>query len=655
MIKRKLLFVLVILILTFFFFWDNDSNGNLKDNYYQTINYDILSNVSLEDDEYSWSHFIETQDKVDKDIDKIVDDILNGENKYLDSAQVEVINDIYSKTIDVDRRNNEGIKALVPYINRVWNVSTVEELIDSIVIIEQELGLDILTNIEVMADYKDNDNNIVYFTPVTFAFGVNSDYIINEDYMTYKAYIKRACVRLWRAYGKDAKESREIVNRVFSFYEKIAGNSKSISELENIINYYNLISEDDFYNIFTNINNDYLLSKGIDSRNIYSIVDRDQYQYLNNSLSIDNLQVWKELIVTKILSSYASYGSLEYVLIVEDLNEALLGKLEDNSDKRRAIDLVKELFSSELDYIYDKEFLIESQKQEIEDMFLELKDVYKERLRNNKWLSKSAKDTAILKLDMMDIIIGYDNSISKYNVSNDLSVSDSGLIEDIIDIQQNLWDKELELLDNDGKIDLVSQSVVNAYYQPLDNSIIIPVSFLSLIDEDGNYYNKLGTMGMILAHEITHAFDCNGAQFDENGNLNNWWDNQDVKNFNLLKDKVSNYYNKYEVLDGKYINGEKTVNENIADLGALSCISEVALNKDASDDEIREMFSSFASIWSSYESKEYMELLLLQDVHSPNEFRVNAVLSSNDLFYRVYDIYPWNNMWISRDNRVSVW
>ena len=137
--------------------------------------------------------------------------------------------------------------------------------------------------------------------------------------------------------------------------------------------------------------------------------------------------------------------------------------------------------------------------------------------------------------------------------------------------------------------------------------------------------------------------------------MNNWWSDEDREVFKRLSDEVVDYYSSFEVIEGKHINGEKTVNENIADLGALACIVEIAKDNDASHDEFKKMFEAFASVWASRESEEYMELLLLQDVHAPNEFRVNAVLSSIEEFYQVYYIYPLNDMWISKNDRVMVW
>ena len=160
---------------------------------------------------------------------------------------------------------------------------------------------------------------------------------------------------------------------------------------------------------------------------------------------------------------------------------------------------------------------------------------------------------------------------------------------------------------------------------------------------------------MIIAHEVTHAFDANGSKFDELGNLANWWTDEDRSNYEKIQKEVIDYYNKYEVISGNYINGELTISENIADLGAVSCISGIAKEKKASSQEIRSMYASFASLWAEKSREEYTKLLLLIDTHAPNKYRVNATLSSTDLFYEVYNVSKDNEMYIPEDERLRVW
>ena len=201
---------------------------------------------------------------------------------------------------------------------------------------------------------------------------------------------------------------------------------------------------------------------------------------------------------------------------------------------------------------------------------------------------------------------------------------------------------------------MMSPLTVNAYYNPQENSINFPIALLDYkyYNENNSYYQNLGSFGSIIAHEITHAFDNNGALFDEKGNMNNWWQEEDFKNFEKLQEEVINYYNEYKV-NNKAVNGKQTVSENIADLGGVSCIVSIAKNKGASDEEYKELFESYAKIWASKSTEEYTKLLLIMDTHSPDKIRVNAVLSSTDEFYSIFNIHKSDEMY--KEKKVKVW
>ena len=159
---------------------------------------------------------------------------------------------------------------------------------------------------------------------------------------------------------------------------------------------------------------------------------------------------------------------------------------------------------------------------------------------------------------------------------------------------------------------------------------------------------------MIIAHEITHAFDNNGALFDEKGNMNNWWKDEDYSNFENLQNDVIEYYNGYKI-EGKSVNGKQTVSENIADLGAVSCIVDVAKQKGATNENLKELFEAYSNIWASEATEEYLKTLMIMDTHSPNKIRVNAVLSSIDEFYEVYEIDEDSEMYVIPEERIKVW
>ena len=289
--KKRLLLLVVIAMLVGCFGVYEYRDYNFKSDYYEAVNKDILRVNHLEDGEYAWSHFTEAQEESDKRIEKIVSDIVSGDVSELEQQSASNIRNTYRKAIDMQSRNEEGLRELEGVIDKVWNSQSILELVDAIMVVEDEFGVDILTNVVVQADYVDNEKNIIYFYPVTFAFGASSDYIVQEDYMTYKAYLRRACVQLWKVYGYDTNQARSVVDRVFSFYEEVGKRSKLARDLESVSSYYQIYSRDDFLKGYRNIRGEeYLKRKGILEEENYSIVDFLQYQYLNDSLIEENLE-----------------------------------------------------------------------------------------------------------------------------------------------------------------------------------------------------------------------------------------------------------------------------------------------------------------------------------------------------------------------------
>ena len=259
-------------------------------------------------------------------------------------------------------------------------------------------------------------------------------------------------------------------------------------------------------------------------------------------------------------------------------------------------------------------------------------------------------EKAILKLDNIKINIGGNyEDITTYNFNRN-----SSLLDNILLVNKVESNKLLVKLHNNDVISVISPTLVNAYYNPLDNSINFPASLKELYKDSDNYYELLGSMGFIIAHEITHAFDNNGSKFDEVGNRVDWWSSNDYSKFLELQDDIINHYSNYEVL-GISLDGKKTVGENIADLGAMNAIVSVGKSKGATNEELKTLFSSYASLWASEYIESYEKLLLLSDTHSPNKIRVNAVLSNCDTFYEVYKLNDKDLMYIATDNRVGIW
>lgn len=647
--KKIIFLILLILVGCFYFYSDNRGIAN---DFYEQVNREFLNKNYLGDDEYIYNTFTLAQEESNKVRDAIIKDVINGDVS-IDNEVSKNINFLYNNVLDINERNSVSINPLSKYIELVMGSKNISELIRNSVVVENQLGVDIFTRVVVDKDFKDNSKIQVYLYPVTFAFGTVADYYVDEDYITYMAYIKRAIIQLLMEYGYNKKEARMVSSEIISFYKDIGSNSKLSNSYEDVTSYYNVVDSsylNSVYNVFDVTW--YLNERGI-NEDKYSLVDEGQYKKINEYLSDEYLMIWKKVILVEILSSYASYVDEDYYNIVNELNNKITGTDVEVDYKEDAVSLVGNVFSDEIDKLYDEKVITDLDKEYLKELFSDIKNYFGKMLNDNTWLSEDTKKLALVKLDKMKVYVGLDGYNN--NLSQNIVVSGDSLVENVISINKSNYDLSLKRLEEEIDVRELGMSEVNAYYSPLDNAVYIPSSVMFLMKSDASYYEKLGTIGMVIAHEVTHGFDYNGSLFDSDGNLNNWWSDADRENYTKLKDKVSDYYSKIEVLDGKYIDGDKTVNENIADMGALKVISGVAVENGASMDDLKEMYSSFASFWKCQVNDEYAKLLLLNDSHSPNKYRVNAVLSLTDNFYDVYNIYPWNDMYVFSKKRVSVW
>ena len=239
--------------------------------------------------------------------------------------------------------------------------------------------------------------------------------------------------------------------------------------------------------------------------------------------------------------------------------------------------------------------------------------------------------------------------------------SDNSYISNVINMQQNLKKEEMRQYKKDNifyNTEFGDQLVVNAFYAMNNNSINLLLGYIYSLTEsfdfgqdnlEQNYYKILGSVGATIGHELTHALDTTGSKFDEYGNYINWWTKEDEYNFNTLTSRVVKHYEKYE----QY--GDTTIGENIADLGGLAIILQIAEAKNATEENYKDLFEAYAKDYASQSTSIFKEYQLKEDVHSPDKNRVNAVLSTLDKFYEVYNIKDTDKMYVTQEDRVTVW
>ncbi|MBU5457502.1 M13 family metallopeptidase [Oscillibacter sp. MSJ-31] len=320
---------------------------------------------------------------------------------------------------------------------------------------------------------------------------------------------------------------------------------------------------------------------------------------------------------------------------------------------------VQALLADYLSRTYVDEYFSAKAKSDVEEMIGEFIAIYKERILAQDWMSAETKAKAVKKLDTMGVKVGYPDSWeSCLDRAEIKSPAEGGsFFSNVIAIQMAMKQDVLAHQNDapDKSEWIMTPFTVNACYNPSANDITFPAAILQspLYDVNASREENLGGIGYIIAHEITHAFDNNGAKFDENGSAADWWTAEDYAAFQQKCQAVAEWYDGQEAYPGIACSGALTISENVADLGAAKCI--VAAAKKLDHPDLDKLFRAVANTWASTTSRQMREYLAVTDVHAPDKLRCNRVLQTLPEFYTTYGIRPGDGMWTAPETRVSVW
>lgn len=637
--KKYILYaiIFVIAILAAFIYL----NKNYIDNYYEYINKE-----TIKDKEDGWSYIDDINKEISNDANNIVKEIINNPT----TNEEKNIKEFYNEYLNIEFRNKNGLKDLELYIDKINKTTNINDFITEAIKLEKELSIELLMSKSIMKDFK-TGKNILYITPIPMDYGYSSDYYSNETLTTVKNNFKLYNNKLLREYGYTAGEALDITNQIDDFYTNLANNSLKQDDLLNTEKYYNIIDKSALSKIYTNLDiNKYFNELGLSKIGKLSLVDEKSYQELNKYLTNSNLSLWKNIATIKILQTYAEYTTENYETIFTKLNKNLLGK--EYTREETAYDLIKQIYPNEISKNYNNKYLSDDTKNYISNLTNEIIKEYEDMI-NTSWMDNETKSKAVTKLNNIKINIGtnYIKDLSSYYDFN----SNISLVKNIINLNKVVRAASYEMLNTTTTTNALPDYTFNAYYDVTSNSINILTGSTKVIKDINNKYENLGSIGFIIAHEISHAFDNNGSKFDENGLLSNWYTTSSQEKYQEIQNKVIDYYNNYEIIHNVSNNGTRTIGENIADLGAMECITNILIKNNANKKDYQTTYESFAKVWANNYSKSTKVLQSLIDTHSPNEIRVNGVLSSTKKFYETYKIDSKDLMYIEPEKRVNIW
>lgn len=631
------------------------NNELIKDDLYEAVNGEWLKTAKIPDDKPATGGFNDLVDEIDKQLMDDFDAYAAGKEKSDDSRFNEMIK-LYRLAKKFDWRKKVGPQPLKRMLASVENLNSYEDY-------QSQwknwilAGMPSPISFDIDADMK---NATVY------ALFASSPSLILPDKSYYEAEKKAQhdqLLQLWSSMvealmdklGYSKEEAKKIIDDAIKFDALLAPNVKSAEEAADYSKMYNPQTVAELASATDQLDIAAIIKQLVGKEPEKVIVTEPEYFKALNKILQDNFELFKNWALIRVIRENASYLDDEMREINGRYGRALSGSKKPVSQRKFAFYLARDMFSQVAGDYYGKKYFGPQAKADVHHMVEQMIKVYKGRLTNNQWLSKDTRDKAILKLDKLGIQVGYPDKIpalyDQFKVDEEESLI-ANLNQLTVTANKELfsrWNKPVDRMRWE-----MSAATVNAYYHPFKNIIVFPAAilqapFYSLKQSSSQNY---GGIGAVIAHEISHAFDNNGSLFDEFGNLNNWWTDEDSAHFKQLAQKMIEEFDGIPFA-GQKVNGKLTVSENIADAGGLSCALEAA--KTEADFNAQEFFINWATIWRMKATEQYMQLLLSIDVHAPQKLRANIQAENLDDFYRAFDIKPGDEMYRAPEDRVHIW
>lgn len=605
-----------------------------QDDYYGYQNFDFLWKGDIPADMYEYSYGQIVSRQIDDILTSEIKDIAYSGEEYPIGSDEQKIRDLFLQHLDTDSRNSVGLAPLEKGLCAFDNAQSIDEFVQACGMVYRGYGCAVLPSPYYSQDHYDNSKYSVFVGQMELFY--SADELLNSKNGADELQQSIALVLEVLEYENCDTLAYDIVTILLN----IAESTTDLDEMR-IDELYNVLTVQELGELFSNVNTDMMLDSfgtaGIES---LVILDPAQMLQINALLSNGNLTVWKAFAKCSLIYAYKDYLPPMY-------SDAL--KIGDHrTDEEKAVGAVKQLLAGEVGNIYAEKYADKDTISAVTDMVIDIKTAYRDCIEGSDQLSENDRAECLAKIDNMTMNIGF--PAEDYHSDSDVS---GGLLESVISINSTLVDENLALADSPPSPSdwSMTPQAFNAIYQPQSNSITVPLAVFNapFFDTEADYYTNLGGLGSVIAHEIGHAFDAEGILYDEHGNYRP--ERIGSERTDLLMSAIEEYFGSQMIMGTFYIDGSRTVLENAADLGGMQVIASMT----DEPEELRRIFESYANIWATLSYDTDAIDLLADDVHSPAEVRVNAVLSSVDGFYKAYDINENDGMYIPADKRVRLW
>jgi putative endopeptidase len=629
--------------------------SHLNDDFYETINKDWLNASSIPAGGIMNGGIFELHEQNNDKIEKIVEDLVG--KSFEKGTKEQKLADYYATALDSENRNKQGIEPIKKYLSAIDGAKTLEELVQADLILEKDLGVSTLFKFAIMGDAKNSKENALHYIGMTT--GLDKASFVTEDTKAKEAYLNQL-TKLLILTGEAESAAKAHAEMVYEMEKSLATVSLEPYEQGDVNKFYNPYTIEQFDDLLQAVDmKQALKSMKYDNVDKVIVMDVKLAQKGAEFMTDANLETLKAYSKVQLFASTGEFMSDAYTDIVNEFAAAMYGSSGQQTDEQFAIGKTKAIMSGYLEQMFAEKHFSAEAKKDVEQMADKLIAMYKERIKSLDWMSETTKAKAIKKLDTMTVKVGYPDkwdttldhiAIKTYDEGGSLFSNSFAVTKANLDNMKASLSKPI-----DKSKWSTSVYTVNAFYNSANNDITLPAGILQapFYDINAKPEANLGGIGVTIGHEISHAFDNNGAAFDENGNANNWWTEEDFKKFEEKCQRLVEFYTGIEIVPGVTSNGLLTLSESVSDLGgmaaALQAVSEM------SNPDYKVFFEANAKVEKTTTTKEFAAMLSANASHPAGKIRVNRSVVNFPEFYETYGIKPGDGMYVAPEDRVSIW
>jgi putative endopeptidase len=643
-----------------------DPSVNPKDNFYDYVNGNWMKTNTIPDDESRWGGFGVLRKSTRKDVLDIIK-TSKELGTYEEGSDQKKALLVFESELDSVARKKAGVTPILPLLDAI---NSIQNISDMQTVYAKTVGVSApFAGIGAEADLNDSSMNTAWVFPG--GLGLQRDYYLDQDTKTkeirtqYVAHI----ARMFGFINYDEASALAAAQRVLELETQLAEPRLDKVQSRDIRNFNNPRSLKELSTLTPKIDwKKFIKDLGITKTLDTVLVMQPSYmKALNSFLSTTSIEDIKTLMTWSTLDNAAGYLSPEIETANwEFYSKTLSGSKAQRAPEERALGTVNQSVGEAIGKLYVEAKFPPEAKVKAEKMIANVIKAFQNRIQVLDWMGEETKAKAIEKLDKFTVKIAYPDEWEDYSelqikegnsfAENMLAVSQWSLNDNLSRIGQPVDKSEWGM----------PPQTVNAYFNPLNNEIVFPAAILQppfynyTADEAVNY----GGIGAVIGHEISHAFDDSGARFDGDGNVNNWWTEKDLIEFEKRGNALAEQYSAIEVLDSVYINGKFTLGENIGDLGGvLGAYDGLQLffEENGRPDDIdgftaeQRFFMSWATVWRTLTREDALRRQIKTDPHSPGIQRATQPLKNIDAFYEAFDIKEGDKMFLPEDQRVRIW